>query len=192
MAFQFKIQIKNILNPPVWRRVLVPEQFTFLRMHQLIQAAFGWEDYHLFQFSPKGYGSGPIISLPNEDDDIFNSGRFDSLEAAKTKLQDIFKMEKQHFVYIYDFGDDWKHLITLEKITDLKILRAALLDGKGCCPPEDCGGPWGYQNLKEIMDNPKHPEYKEMKNWLKQMMGIKNFDAGYFNLEETEKLMVKV
>ena len=192
MAFQFKIQIKDIVNPPVWRRVLVPEQFTFLRMHQLIQAAFGWEDYHLFQFSPKGYGSEPDISMPSEDDDVFGFGRFEKLDAAKIKLQDMFKTEKQKFVYIYDFGDDWKHLITLEKITDEKILRAALLDGKGCCPPEDCGGPWGYENLKEVMDNPKHPEYKEMKNWLNQVMAIKKFDAGYFNLEETKKLVVKV
>ena len=192
MAFQFKIQLKDITMPQVWRRVLVPEQFTFLRMHKLIQAAFGWEDYHLFQFSPKGYGSGPIISVPHEDDDIFSSGRFDSLDAAKTKLQDIFKMEKQKFVYIYDFGDDWKHLITLEKITDEKILRAALLAGKGCCPPEDCGGPWGYENLKDVMTNPKHPEYKEMKNWLNQMMGIRKFDADYFNMEETKKLVVKI
>jgi len=192
MAFQFKIQIKDIADPPVWRRVLVPGQFTFLRMHQLIQSAFGWDDYHLFQFSPKGYGSEPDISLPSADEDVFGGGRLEKLDAAKTKLQDIFKTEKQHFVYIYDFGDDWKHLITLEKITDEKILRAALLDGNGCCPPEDCGGPWGYENLKEVMANPKHPEYKEMKNWLSQMMGIKKFDAGYFNLEVMKKLVVKV
>ena len=170
----------------------MPEQFTFLRMHKLIQAAFGWDDYHLFQFSPKGYGSEPDISMPSEDDDVFGFGRFEKLDAAKTKLQDIFKTEKQHFVYIYDFGDDWKHLITLEKITDEKILRAALLDGKGCCPPEDCGGRWSYEHLKEVMDNPKDPEYKEMKNWLNQMMGIKKFDAGYSYLEETKKLVVKV
>jgi len=67
MLLQLKIQIKGISKPPVWRRLLVPDHFRFHRFHQIIQAAFGWEDYHLYQFSPKGYGSSPLIGL--EDDE---------------------------------------------------------------------------------------------------------------------------
>src|ERR1700730_10587553 len=115
MAFQFKIQINNITDPPVWRRLLVPEQITFLRMHLVIQAAFGWEDYHMFQFSPKGYASEPIIGIPSEDD--FNYPDFKKFDAKKVKLSEIFTVPKQKFTYIYDFGDDWKHQVTLEKIT---------------------------------------------------------------------------
>jgi hypothetical protein len=161
-----------------------------MRLHKLIQAAFGWENYHLFQFSPKGYASYPIIRIPQEDDDIFPA-RGEIFHAVKTKLSDIFMQPRQKFVYIYDFGDDWIHELTLEKINDEKLLRAACTDGKGACPPEDCGGPGGYANLKEIMTNPKHPEHKEMKGWL-GMMGRKKWDAVAFNLEKTKLAVGKI
>ena len=90
MALQFKIQIKNIFDPPVWRRLLVPEQFTFLRMHTVIQASFGWDDYHLFQFSPKGYASYPLIGIPDSE---FAA---DTPEAKKIKLSEIFKIPNKN------------------------------------------------------------------------------------------------
>ena len=65
MAFQFRIQLKNVQKPPVWRRVIVPESFTFKQFHVVIQESFGWGNYHLFQFSPSGYGSEPIICNTN-------------------------------------------------------------------------------------------------------------------------------
>ena len=138
MAFQFKIQLLNISIPTVWRRLLVPEQFTFLRMHKVIQVAFGWEDCHLFQFSPKGYGSEPNISMSFEGDDFAE----EKIDPSKIKLSDMFGIPKQRYIYIYDFGDDWKHQIVLEKITGDKKLRAECIAGQGACPPEDCGGPW--------------------------------------------------
>ena len=189
MAFQFKIQLKNISDPPVWRRLLVPEQFTFLRMHKLIQAAFGWDDYHLFQFSPTGYASQPLIALPMEDDSLFADEK--KLNAAKIKLHEIFNMPKQKFIYIYDFGDDWVHQVTLEKITDEKILRSTLLAGKGACPPEDCGGPWGYANLLNILDDSTHPEHNEIKEWL-GLTKKQKWDAEMFDLEKTRQFVAKV
>ena len=87
MLFQFKIQLKDIHGPTVWRRVTVPGIFSFYKFHRVIQAAFGWADYHLFQFSPRGYGSSPVISLPDPDDDMSD---FETLNAKKIKLQDIF------------------------------------------------------------------------------------------------------
>jgi hypothetical protein len=189
MAFQFKIQLKNITDPLVWRRVLVPEQFSFLRLHRVIQEAFGWEDYHLFQFSPKGYGSYPLIHIPNAEFDRFSFRK--PLDARKTKLAEIFSMPKQKLMYIYDFGDDWKHEIRLEKMTEEKLLRAVLQDGKGACPPEDCGGAWGYENLKAILDDPKDPEHKEMKEWLG--LGKKQkWDAEAFDIEAAKKRVAKV
>jgi hypothetical protein len=190
MAFQFKIQLKNISDPPVWRRLLVPEQFTFLRFHKVIQVAFGWDDYHLFQFSPKGYGSFPITNIPSpEDDFMFRNEK--PLDARKSKLADIFTVPKQKFIYIYDFGDDWKHEIILEKIADEKLLRAFVIAGGGACPPEDCGGPWGYAELKMILDDPKHPEHFEMKEWL-GLTKKQKWDADAFDLEKTKPLVAKV
>lgn len=190
MTFQFKIQLKNISDPPVWRRLRVPGQFTFLRLHSAIQAAFGWVGYHLFQFSPKGYASFPVIAIPSEDDDTDFRDE-PKLDAAKIKLTELFTQPKQKFTYIYDFGDDWTHQITLEKITDEKLLRAECMAGSGACPPEDCGGPWGYANLKEILANNKHPEHNEMKEW--SGLGPKEkWDAEAFDLEKTKKSVSRV
>jgi Plasmid pRiA4b ORF-3-like protein len=186
MAFQFKIQLKDITDPPVWRRLLIPEQFSFLRFHEVIQTAFGWENCHLFQFSSKGYSSSLIITVPNAEWDDEPP-----LDSKKTKLMEIFTTPKQKFTYIYDFGDDWIHTITLEKITKDKILRANCVAGKGACPPEDCGGPWGYTNLKNILNDPKNPEHKSMKEWL-GLTGTKAWDAEAFDLEKTIRLVLKV
>jgi len=82
------------------------------------------------------------------------------------KLSDIFLTEKQKFTYIYDFGDDWNHQITLEKILEEKVLYARCIRASGACPPEDCGGPWGYENLKAVLADNKHPEHKDTKAWL--------------------------
>ena len=185
MAFQFKIQLKDISDPPVWRRLLVPEKFTFLRFHKVIQTAFGWENCHLFQFSPNGYNSSPIIAIPNAEWD-----EEPPLDCKKTKLAEIFTAPKQKFTYIYDFGDDWTHTITLEKITEDKLLRADCIAGKGTCPPEDCGGPWGYTNLKNILSNPKDPEYKNMRQWL-GLTGSKTWNADIFELEKINLMVHK-
>jgi Plasmid pRiA4b ORF-3-like protein len=190
MSFQFKIQLKNVTGPPVWRRLLVPENFTFHKMHTLIQTSFGWQNCHLFQFSPKGYGSQPLIGIPFEDDGFLFEGE-EQLDAAKIKLKEIFTAPRQTYSYIYDFGDDWHHQLLLEKITDDKLRYADCLAGKGACPPEDCGGPWGYANLKAIVNDPKHAEHSEMKEWLG--LGKKEkWDAELFDLEAIRKRVAKL
>ena len=189
MTFQFKIQLTSIADPPVWRRLQVPEQFSFLRMHHVIQAAFGWENYHLFQFSQKGYASHPSITIPMEEDEFLFGGE-KPLHANKVKLNEIFTAPKQKFTYIYDFGDDWVHIITLEKILEIKSLRAACTDGMGACPPEDCGGPLGYENLKTILNDPKHPEHAETKEWL-GMSKKQKWNVEAFDLEKTRALVAK-
>lgn len=162
-TYQFKIQIQGIQKPPVWRRVIVPSNITFDTFHQIIQAAFGWNNYHLYQFSEFGWGSEKIYEIPDIEDDY---------EVEKTensyliKISEVFKKPKQTFTYIYDFGDNWKHDIILEEILDEKIMRSMCVDGKGTCPPEDSGGIPGYQNLIDILNDPKRPEYKDMINWL--------------------------
>ena len=185
MAFQFKIALKNISDPPVWRRVLISEQFTFMRFHLIIQAAFGWENYHLFQFSPKGYASEPIIGIPHPEAD------YEIKDCNRIKLHQIFTKPKQKFTYIYDFGDDWTHIITLEKITDDKMVRADCIAGEGACPPEDCGGPWGYEDLKAILADPKNPEHKDMKEWL-GLSKTKKWDAAKFDLGKTKENVAKL
>ena len=183
MTFQFKIQLKNISHPPVWRRVLVPAQFSFYRFHLVIQEAFGWENCHMFQFSPSGFGSHPAIREPFEDG---TDGEF--MDAAKTKIEKIFRNVGQKFTYIYDFGDGWEHIITTEKITVDKTIAADCTAGKGACPPEDCGGPWGYMNLIEILKDPENPEYGDMKEWL-GLDDNEGLDLNNFKLEDTSAMV---
>jgi Plasmid pRiA4b ORF-3-like protein len=185
MTYQFKIQLKNISDPLVWRRLLVPAQFSFMRFHKVIQAAFGWEDNHLFQFSPKGYSSHPLIGIPEEE---FAN---EMLDSKKIILYEIFTEPKQKFMYVYDLGDDWKHNIMLEKQVEEKMIRATCLDGGGACPPEDCGGAYGYENLKLVLDDPKDPDHGEMKKWL----GLKKnqkWDADAFDLAKAGSLVGRV
>lgn len=172
MTFQFKIQLQNVTKPPVWRRVLVPSEITFEQFHYIIQDAFGWENAHLYAFSPSGYGSSPRIEInPENNANDFSSflsrNPTQSMDAAKTKLSSIFNREGQSFTYIYDFGDDWVHMITLEKIDETdNSSSATLLNGKGACPPEDCGGPWGYEELKAAMSDKSNPNRSEILEWL--------------------------
>lgn len=164
MVYIFKIQIKNIKKPPVWRRVAVPATYSFSKFHEVIQDAFGWENRHLYQFSPKGYGSEPVIGVPGDSDfDFFDTSIEDS---SKIKLKAVFKEKGEKFVYIYDFGDDWEHTILLEDILETKALKAELLMGKGMCPPEDVGGPWGYAHFLEAIANPNHEEYESLREWM--------------------------
>ncbi|MDD2345723.1 MAG: plasmid pRiA4b ORF-3 family protein [Bacteroidales bacterium] len=183
MTFQFKIQLTRLSKPSVWRRVLVPANYTFDELHSVIQISFGWEFSHLYQFSPDGYGSHPIIALP--DDEGWDEP---DLDAGKTKLKTIFTSEKQTYVYIYDFGDDWIHKITLEKILTEKITSPKCLKGKGKCPPEDCGGPWGYMSLLETFNNPSHEEYHEIREWYGLNEG-ETWDVNEFDMEDVNVML---
>ncbi|MDY0215759.1 MAG: plasmid pRiA4b ORF-3 family protein [Bacteroidales bacterium] len=183
MTIQLKIQLNNISNPAVWRRVLVPADFTFEDLHSVIQISFGWEFAHLYQFSPKGYGSEPTIA-PNSDIDWDEP----DLNAEKTKLKKIFTTEKQTYTYIYDFGDDWIHKITVEKILKEKIKSPKCIKGQGKCPPEDCGGPWGYLDMLETLSNPKNEEYEERREWL-GLSDDEPWDVNEFEMEDVNVML---
>lgn len=185
MLLQLKIQIKGITKPPVWRKLLVPDYFTFDRLHEVIQAAFGWQNYHLYQFSPKGFGSYPEIGIIDEEWDEGNTE-----DAEKIILKEFLNQKGQKYSYIYDFGDSWTHLITIEDIIDRNQLKAELLDGKGACPPEDCGGTWGYENIKDIMKNKQHEEHDSVRTWL----GLEDekWDPNYFDMNEAKQEVAAV
>lgn len=95
------------------------------------------------------------------------------IDSQRVRLSKIFKAKGQHFFYLYDFGDDWYHKISLEEVKEGNATTAKLLEGKGACPPEDCGGVWGYQEMLEILADPKHKEYRNIRRWL----GLKGKDT---------------
>lgn len=185
MAFQFKIQLMDVDAPPVWRRLVVPEKFTFYHFHRVIQKAFGWEDAHLFQFSPEGWSSFPMIGLKIEGEDK------EMQDSKKVKLSQVFHETGQTYAYIYDFGDDWLHLILLEKVTEEKLEKADLMEGEGKCPPEDCGGFPGYEHLKEALGDPAHPEHQELKEWL-GLGPSQKWDPRAFDLKKAQAAVRRV
>ena len=170
---QLKIQLRNITKPPVWRRVLIPSDITFHELHYIIQAAFGWYNEHLFKFQHRPYDREWTVEVPEKDEDFNSMKGFFGLgflvpelkDARSTKVGDFLKSKHlDKFVYIYDFGDDWIHDITIEETSSgMALLYPRCTGGKGACPPEDCGGPWGYQAMKESgeADDPKYFDLEE-------------------------------
>lgn len=158
VRLQLKIALEHV-KPAVWRRVVVSDSLTFAQLHAVIQAAMGWEDCHLHEFV---VGEDRIGM---DQDDPWDDGA-EVLPAAKIKLADgLFGVKK--FRYWYDFGDDWWHTISVEKIlpADPGAPAALLVTGKNACPPEDCGGPWGYAEMRRVLADPQDPEFESTIEW---------------------------
>lgn len=178
MIFQFKIKIKGITKPPVWRKIVVPADFTFSKFHKIIQIAFGWENYHLYDFAEKEYDNNMRIAEISKDD--YSSPTHD---ASKFKLYDYFSEDTRKLKYIYDYGDSWIHEITLESISDSKTNKVVCLAGKGTCPPEDCGGVGGYEEMKyTLLEEPDSNEAEECREWLGLEQNDK-WDTNNFNID---------
>lgn len=181
-SFQLKITLSDS-KPPIWREIIVPADYTFFDLHVAIQDAFGWTDCHLHQFfigSP--YKSGSIIiAWPHPDD------MCDVIDERELELDKYLSNPKDKIYYEYDFGDGWMHKIELRKVldNDAESEYPQLIGGARACPPEDCGGMWGYYNLIEIIKDSKHKEHEEMMEW----MGFDDpseFDPEHFDKDEIE------
>lgn len=188
MQLQLKIQLQGITKPPVWRKIRVPGSYSLHQLHEVIQVAFGWGNYHLYQFSEKGYLSRERYGILDEID-YTDPELKDSLTIS---CEAIFTHIGQKYTYIYDFGDDWTHKITIEDIIDAKTICPELISGKGACPPEDCGGPQGYARILEILHNPKDSEYNDIREWLGAEEDTDGWDVNYFDLKETQKEVAAV
>jgi len=167
-------------KPPVWRRLQVPGDARLDWLHAVLQLAMGWTNSHLHQFK---------VGADCYSDTSHNFAEFEGdpeiLEARKFTLRQIAPREKDVFSYEYDFGDSWQHEVTVDKILPPEaaaVATALCLDGARACPPEDCGGVWGYADLLKILKNGKHPEHKTMKEWLGRAFDAEAFDVAKTNL----------
>jgi len=174
--------LKVVLNetkPPVWRRLQVPGNATLGWLHAAIQVAMGWTNSHLHQFK-----AGGAIYSDLRHNALEFEGDPGILDENKATLQQVALRPKDVLAYEYDFGDSWHHQITVEKILtpDSAASNVALcLDGARACPPEDCGGTWGYDNLLKILKNPRHKEHKSMLEWLGRPLKPEAFDLEEVN-----------
>ena len=148
---QIKVKLLGVNKPPVWRRLQLRADTRLDQLHEILQAALGWENYHMhvFSFGEQEFG------IPDRE-----LGLSDERQVTLGELIDL----GTGFRYTYDFGDDWEHEILVEDLLDADpdTHYPVLVAAKGACPPEDCGGPWGYANLKEILADPNHDEHQDM------------------------------
>jgi len=156
-AVRLKVVLKDV-EPKVVRKIVVPFTIRLDRLHLVLQAAMGWENYHLYAFS-----AGPMQwGVPDPD---WGDGPMD---AKKTRLCDVINETGAKTIhYLYDFGDSWDHVITLERFfqdTDM-IGLPMLLEAKGCCPPEDAGGAPGYAAYVEAITDKTHPDHAGLRDW---------------------------
>lgn len=173
-VYQFKVTL-NGSKPPIWRRIQVRSDTTLYELHQILQVVMGWSDYHLHQFVISGVSYG----TPDPEFD------FEVKNEKMVKLNQVISEVKEKFIYEYDFGDSWEHVILLEKILPLDQDAACpiCLAGKRACAPEDCGGIWGYYDFLEAIQNPKHPEHDEMLEWVGGSFDPEDFDLNVLNQE---------
>ena len=178
--YVFKVTLNDVSKPPVWRKIEVPANTTFFKFGCCILAAMGWNGAHLWQFCKKPY-TQPIIGIPGEDDWV------ETKNAKKEKISTIFKNIGDKYAFTYDFGDDWHHTIVLEQIKEATNSDYIVVGAKGKCPPDDVGGPGGYEEFLEQVNDPKNPEYESAREWLCMEDG-ETWDVNQPNVETGEKI----
>jgi hypothetical protein len=172
---QIVVTLAEVADPPVWRRLLIPAAMPLSRLHDVIQTAMGWQDRHLHSFTDgsRSYGF-PDSELAFTDE---RSVRLGDLDINRGAIR-----------YTYDFGDDWEHVIVIEALTVAEPggRYPRCIDGEGACPPEDCGGPPGYERLREILADAGDEEHEDMVMW----MGLEHaseFDPAAFDIERVNR-----
>jgi hypothetical protein len=171
--YQLRISLSGS-DPEIWRRVLVSGNETLGALHLIIQDAMGWDNDHLHEFIMK---------------DAWYADSEAALEGSRNEdrahLYQVAPRARSAFVYVYDFGDDWHHKIKVEKVLDRDerfLGKPVCVEGERACPPEDCGGLWGYYAKLEVMKNRKHPDYEDVVEWLGE-----DFDPDELDLDEVNK-----
>lgn len=174
-AIQFKVALKYI-RPPIWRRVVLPDNFTLAQLHEVIQVTMGWYNCHLHSFN--------IGGIDYTDSQASEMGGMGMEDEEDVFLSQVITRPKQKFVYQYDFGDSWDHEIVVEKILpiDPQARYPLCLDGARACPPEDCGGFPGYLCILEALKAPKKTqEQKERLEWMEDEYDPEKFDLEVVN-----------
>jgi len=175
--FQIKVTLEGS-QPPIWRRLLVQSDTTLPALHQMIQAAFRWQDYHLHQF----IDGKTFYSQPDPEHSLY----VDMRDEQGVTLAQIASGEGFKFRYEYDFGDSWLHEILVEEVLAPEPGQdyPVCIEGRRACPPEDVGGVWGYSMFLEAIADPNHEEHEMYLEW-----SGGGFDPEAFDLEEANQAL---
>ena len=156
IIYRLKIILQGI-RPPIWRRIEVPGNTRLDHLHLMIQAAMRWTNGHLHSFTI----DGETFSTRDPD------GDFDCADEKKFRLDEVIVSEKARFHYTYDFGDNWEHLLLVERISPPEpgVDYPRCPAGARACPPEDVGGTPGYADYLEALRDPTHEEHAACIEW---------------------------
>ena len=177
--YQLKVTLIGT-SPPIWRRLLLPADVTLAQLHDALQAAMGWEDGHMHEFSigQRRFGR------PDPEDRLMG---MPSVENERTvRLSGILGRVGSKALYTYDFGDSWEHSIVLEKRLpdDPNATYPVCTDGQLACPPEDCGGIPGFYDLVEALNDPNHERHEEMLDWIGD-----DFNPQAFSIDNVNRML---
>jgi len=184
-SYQIKVLLSHT-KPPVWRRLIVDSRISLDALHDVLQISMGWTNSHMHQFVDRD----GVIYAQSYDDEFMPSLGNKMIEESAVLLSEVLKKEKDWIKYEYDFGDGWEHKIILEKMLPHKKNQFSVvcIKGKRACPPEDCGGPWGYAHMLEQLAAPEDDEeYAELLEWLGD-----DFEPESFDLEETNEILQEI
>lgn len=177
---QLKVTLHTV-KPPVWRRIQVPSNMPLDKLAPVLEAAMGWLGGHLHS-----YESGNIRYQQPDPDGFFDSPMFRSVDESTITLGEVLPAEKAKMTWDYDFGDGWEHTIVVEQIfiNEDNVTLPRCITGRRACPPEDCGGPCGYQDLLHALADPTHEQHEELSEWAPS-----EFDPEHFSTDETTQDM---
>ena len=177
-VYQLKVTLLGS-SPPIWRRLLVPADVTLAQLHDVLQAAMGWEDGHMHEFSV----GQRRIRRPDPEDRLMEMP--DVENEATVRLSGIVGRVGSKAIYTYDFGDSWEHSIVLEKrLPEDPNMAYPVTDGQLACPPEDCGGIPGFYDLVEALNDPNHERHEEFLDWIGD-----DFDPQAFSVDKVNRAL---
>lgn len=213
-AYQFLVTLKDV-TPKVWRRIAVPATLDFYDLHSIIQTSVGWTDSHLFNFSIVDPINDKMIEMVGDEESVQenfamaqyymkNPPKKDKMAIdlyqrfirtqvllARDVYLDVYVNVFTEFLYKYDFGDGWVHDVVMERvIEDYEDDFPKVLEGTGTCPPEDIGGPTGFDHFKLVMKDKEDPEHAHIKAWAKSQ-GYRKFNLARVNADLKEEWCIE-
>jgi len=174
-VYELRITLQDI-GPPIWRLIQVPDTLRLSHLHDALQTVIGWTDSHLHRFEKDGMHWG----LPEDDGD----DAIEIIDESRTTIGAALTTPGDSMLYVYDFGDSWRHDVTLEKILPASgMVRPVCIAGERHCPPEDVGGVSGYEEFLEVIFEPGHEEHEHYVRWAGGPSPL-NRSVGRFQPEE--------
>lgn len=178
--WRLRIELLDV-SPTVWRRLVVPSNIQLPMLHDVFQGSLGWTNSHLHQFLING------MCFAEPDPDGMDVAEM--VDERRILLAEVLLGSSRTFEYVYDFGDHWQHAVILEDIYTAPVARVPVrcLAGENACPPEDVGGPSGYDDFRAAIADPQHEAHEDLLAWCGG-----GFDSAHFDLDAVNRELAKL